>query len=187
MAVAPVNIRFPAQNITDVSFAVQWDAVINQSVNRYIVSVYWTSDLNPIKTVTADETSYTVTGLTPNTTYIVTVAAVDESDCTGVASVGEEVTTEVSDNTYTANVSLSINPMDTTSKTGVSVIPNIMPTVTTGITDNSVADIINATVNSTAILVSTTIMTITTLTPTVNAINPIGTTGKSASISTSVC
>ena len=95
MVVAPVNIRFPAQNITDVSFVVQWDAVINQSVNRYIVSVYWTNDWHPIKTVTADETSYTVTGLTPNTTYIVTVAAVNESDCAGVASVGEEVTTEV--------------------------------------------------------------------------------------------
>ena len=40
---APMNIRIPLGNIRDVSFVVQWDAVINQSVDRYIVSVYWTA------------------------------------------------------------------------------------------------------------------------------------------------
>ena len=164
MVVAPVNIRFPAQNITDVSFAVQWDAVINQSVNRYIVSVYWTSDWNPIKTVTADETSYTVTGLTPNTTYIVTVAAVSESGCTGVASDGEEVTTTVS-------VS-----MDTISTIDAPTSPSINPSVTT---DNSVT--INA---SDTKLVPTLDVTVTSnFIPTMIATNPVDTTGKLVSIS----
>ena len=59
-ATALINIRFPPGNITDISFVVQWDAAIKQSVDRYIVSVYRTDDRNPIQLVTVDETSYTV-------------------------------------------------------------------------------------------------------------------------------
>ena len=91
-----MNIRFPPQNVTDLSFVVQWDASINQSVDRYTVSVYRTDDdddRNLIQIVTVNETSCTITGLTPNTTYTVNVASVDESDCTGVPSTGKKVNT----------------------------------------------------------------------------------------------
>ena len=126
-----MNIRFPPQSITDVSFVVQWDAVINQSVDRYIVSVYRTNNnWDPIQSVNVDETSYTVTGLTPNTTYTVTVGSVDESDCTGIASAHKEVTTAVSVSMDTASTtdvsrSSSIDPPFTTVATYKSVTNNV--------------------------------------------------------------
>ena len=72
-----MNIRFPADKITNVSFVVQWDAIINERVDRYIVN--WTDGTNPIQSVIiVHKVSLTVTGLTPNTTYAVTVAAVNK-------------------------------------------------------------------------------------------------------------
>ena len=165
---APMNIRIPLRNIRDVSFVVQWDAVINQSVDRYIVSVYWTDRHNPIQSVTVDQTSYTVTGLTPNTTYTVAVASVNESDCTGVASARKEVTTDVS---------VSV---DVTSTVDISRPPSINPTHTTY---KSVTN--NATMNSGTKLVPTldvTVMSITTLIPTVIANSPVSTTGMFVAI-----
>ena len=165
-----MNISFPPWSITDVSFVVQWDAVINQSVDRYIVSVYWTDRNNPIQSVTIDETSYTVTGLTPNTTYTVTVASVDESNCTGVASVRKEV-----------NTTISIS-MDTTS-TIHTRFTTIIPTTTTE-SDSYVTNTV--TVNSGTKLLPTldiTVMSVTnTLIPTMIATNPVDTTGTFVAI-----
>ena len=184
LATVPVNIGFPPQNITDVSFVVQWDAVTNQCVDRYVVSVYWTDDVNLIRTVTVNETSCNVTGLTPNTTYTVTVAAVDEPGCT---SAGVKVTTAVSvsmDTTSTVkarsattlgNEEVTTFSMDTTPTTiGISGSPSINPIATTVTTDNTVTDVINATM-----LVSTVnvIITSTTFMP-INATNPLVTASK---------
>ena len=162
---APVNIRFPPQSITDVSFVVQWDTVINQSVDRYIVSVYWTDDGNPVQTVTVDETSYTVTGLTPNTTYTVTVTSVDERDCIGIASAGEETTT---------NISVTISTI------GVSVSPSIDPRVTTTTIDNSVTT--NVSVTKLVSTLDVTVICFTTVIPTVIPTNPVVTTGTFVTI-----
>ena len=161
---APVNIKFPPQSITDVSFVVQWDAVINQSVDRYIISVYRTDNENLIQSVTVDETSYTVTGLTPNTTYTVTVTAVDEHGCIEIASAVEEVTTNISETIYTI---------------GVSGSPIVDPSVTTTTIDNSVAN--NATINYVTKPVPTldvTIMSIATLISTVIPTNRVHITSK---------
>ena len=84
----PMNIRF---HTTNVSIFVQWDAIINQHVDRYIVN--WTDGTNPIQSVIAHKISYTVTGLTPNTTYIVTVAAVNKC---GTSADSSSVRTNVS-------------------------------------------------------------------------------------------
>ena len=75
---APTNIRFPPDDITNQTFVVQWDAVtelaINYSVQWYeVVGDNETATVNEIATVNG--TSYTVIGLTANTTYNVTVAA----------------------------------------------------------------------------------------------------------------
>ena len=159
---APVNIRFPTQSITNISFVVQWDAVINQSVNGYIVSVHWTDERYRKRSFTVQGTSYTVTELTPNTTYTVTVAAV-EPNCNGLDSVGKEVTTTVS-------VSMdTISTIDTSS---------INPTVVTVTTDNSVSNnVINSTIDSVPTL-TVTIMSTTTTMPTMKGTNPVSTTGK---------
>ena len=120
---APVKIEFPTDKITDVSFVVQWDAVINQSVDRYIVN--WSDGTNPVESVVIHNTSYTVTGLTPNTTYTVTVAAVNMCG-TGLASTGN--------NSVTTNVLFSVNTTSTTS-----VFHDVTPTVTINtITTNSI-------------------------------------------------
>ena len=87
----PMNIRFPTDKITNVSFVVQWDAIINQHVDRYIMK--WTDGTNPMQSVIVHMISYTVTGLTPNTTYIVTVA--DVNKC-GTSADSSSVTTNVS-------------------------------------------------------------------------------------------
>ena len=164
---APVNIRFPPQSITDVSFVVQWDAVINQSVDRYIVSVYHTDDdRNPIQSVTVDQTSYAVYGLTPNTTYTVTIASVHGTNCTGVASAGKKVNTTVSISMVTTST------IHTRS-------PSISPT-TTAESENYVTNTV--TVNSVTKLVPTLdvtvdVMSITTLIPNVIATNPVNATG----------
>ena len=94
VSTAPMNIGFPTDKITNVSLVVQWDAVINQSVDGYMVN--WTDGINHIQSVIVNETLCTVTGLTPNTTYTVTVAAVNVCG-TGPASTGDNsVTTNMS-------------------------------------------------------------------------------------------
>ena len=109
--VTPPAIAFPKENITDISFVVQWDT-LNQSANRYILM--WTDGTTPIQSVTVHGTSYTVTGLTPNTTYNVTVTVVNS--CTGSLSTNAIVMTRMSNATTTA--------------TNTTVIPNVNPTAT---------------------------------------------------------
>ena len=187
-----MNIRFPPQSITDVSFVVQWDAVINQSVDRYVV--YWIDDSKPIQSVIVNETSCTVTGLTPNTTYTVTVAAANVFNCTGVASDGEEVTTIISismDTTSTVNSLSSTNPTVSVNEKvttfSMGTAPTIIgisksPIITTVTTDSTVTDVINATVTKLVPTVNITITSTTTLVPTINATNPVSTAGKLMSI-----
>jgi len=90
-----MNIRFPTDNITDASFVVQWDAVNNHIDGSYIIT--WSIGTNPIQTATVNHVSYTVIGLSPNTTYTVTVAVVNKYNCTGPASTDRQVTTNLTD------------------------------------------------------------------------------------------
>ena len=62
----PINIT--VSDITDTSFVVQWDEVDNAV--WYIVS--WS-----VKETSTQETSHTITGLAPNTSYGVTVEVAD--------------------------------------------------------------------------------------------------------------
>ena len=143
---SPVNITFPAEYITDASFVVQWDAVSNHSVYRYIVN--WTDGANLIQTVTVNTTSYNVTGLTPNTTYNVTVAGVNKYDCSGPPSAIRKVTT---------NISLSMDTASTTSaviSTKPTTVIATTPTITT--TGPTTTDHINTTIDSTSSMFTTT-------------------------------
>ena len=63
----------------DVSFVVQWDAVVDHSDVGYEINwIDYTNNSLQRFTATVTETSYTVTGLTPNTTYVVTVAVINK-------------------------------------------------------------------------------------------------------------
>ena len=71
-----MNVIFPAEHITNVSFVVQWDEVVSQSVITYVLT--WSDLAGHSETTTTHDTSYNVTGLTPITTYAVTVTARDQ-------------------------------------------------------------------------------------------------------------
>ena len=122
LSVTPINITFPNENITDVSFFVQWN-VQNHSTDRYVV--VWT-DGTTIQSVIVHETSYTVTGLTPNTNYTVNVAAVN--DCTGPLSADAMVMTSIpfskDVNTTITNVTTTAASTTTTVATTTIITPN---------------------------------------------------------------
>ena len=62
------------KNNESLSSVVQWDAVDGSLVTNYTVT--WTSDTDPTQSVAITmETSYTITGLTLDTVYTITVTA----------------------------------------------------------------------------------------------------------------
>ena len=62
------------KNIESLSIVVQWDAVDDSLHTTYTVT--WTDERDLIDAVTVDEwTSYTITGLTIDTVYTITVTA----------------------------------------------------------------------------------------------------------------
>ena len=150
----PAKIKFPVEYTTDVSFVVQWDAVNNQSVDRYIVN--WTDGTNPIQTVTVNKTSYNVTELSPNTTYTVTVAAVNKYNCTG-PSTNKRVTTNAS-----LSVVISIDPttattVTTTTADTIDHTDTTTDSTTTSSIVTTITTILMAATNSTATSSTTTI------------------------------
>ena len=91
---APVNVRIPEINVTHESFVVQWDAVMDVSSVNYTVT--WLGEDDGINgTATVNALSYTVTGLTENTSYSVAVFAINTCCGSGPASEVITVTTEV--------------------------------------------------------------------------------------------
>ena len=82
-----MNITFPPNNTTRESFIVHWDAVMDLFTVNY--TVRWYSGDNEIGMASVDGLSYTVTGLTPNTNYRVTVVAINT--CCGAGPVSDVV------------------------------------------------------------------------------------------------
>ena len=71
--IGPPGVRVNSvKNVEDLSTVIQWDAVNNPLPTTYTVT--WTDDRNLHGVDTVDEqTSYTITGLTLDTVYTVTV------------------------------------------------------------------------------------------------------------------
>ena len=138
-----MNIGFQT---TNVSIAVQWDAIIKQPVDRYIVN--WTDGTNPIQSVIVHKISYIVTGLNPNTTYTITVAAVNQ--CGTGEALELKITTNlsISDPTSNSQIFGSIDPTSASSSTAITksslTIVNtiIVPTTTTTTTTTDATTII---------------------------------------------
>ena len=84
----PMNVRIPEINITHESFVVQWDAVMDTSGVNY--TIRWIGDDGINATATVNTLSYTVTGLTKNTSYSVTVFAINT--CCGPGPASEVIT-----------------------------------------------------------------------------------------------
>ena len=115
----PTNVTFPTENTTDISFVVQWGAVTDQFVDSYVV--VWFDKISSTVQDDVNETSCTIVGLTPNTTYTVVVFAHNKCG-KGNASFPKVITT---------NGSLT---MDTSLTT---IISDIMNPTSAGITTSS--------------------------------------------------
>ena len=92
-----------AKNTESLSIVVQWDEVDDSLLTTYTVT--WTSerDLNNLQTKTVEEqSSYTITGLTLDTVYTITVNA--QNRC----GTGPEYSTSVSLTSYTTFTTSSI-------------------------------------------------------------------------------
>ena len=79
----PMNIRFREMSITNESFILQWDALDDFFSVNYTVRWYRGDYL--IGMASVDGLSYTVTGLTANTSYNVVVVAINT--CCGAGPV----------------------------------------------------------------------------------------------------
>ena len=106
------------KNITNSAIIVQWDAVDDLFPTIYTVT--WTDDRNIHEVATLiEQTSYTITGLTLNTVYTITVSAVNR-----YCGSGPEFKTEVIFSAYTTSTDYAISPTVTASTTPMTTTVN---------------------------------------------------------------
>ena len=123
----PVNVRIIPEDIKHDSFIVQWDSVTDVFPITYTVQWYG-EDSNDI--ATTNKLSYNVTGLTSNTSYSVTVVAINTCCGAGPES-GVVMVTTMSSNVAIATMISSDTVMPTASTpppnygTGMDVYSNI--------------------------------------------------------------
>ena len=116
----PMNIRFPDMDITGESFVVQWDAVDDTFPVNYAVRWYRGNDL--IDMARVDGLSYTVTNLTANTSYTVTVVAVNtccgqgQVSIVGMVMTNDEPPTSPTPTNTTTVITPSATPTSTPGK-----------------------------------------------------------------------
>ena len=108
-----MNIAIPQDYITSQSFIVRWNLVNDIFTVNYTIRWYGEDDSNG--TATVNGLSYNVTGLTANTSYNVTVAAINT--CCG-AGPYSNVTNVTTNNIMISPTTTSITPTPTTTPSG---------------------------------------------------------------------
>ena len=93
---APLNVRILPEDIKHDSFIVQWDAVTDVFPITY--TVWWYGE-DIDNTATTTKLRYTITGLTSNTSYSVTIVAINTCCGTGPVSVAVMAATSSSQST----------------------------------------------------------------------------------------
>ena len=120
-SVFTVNIM---KNIMNSSIVVQWDAVDDSLHTAY--TIIWTDDRDLHEVDTVDEqTSYTITGLTLDTVYIITVTAANI-----YCGSGSEFRTSVSLSTDMTSTTSTISPTVTSTVDPMSIIKSATTTAT---------------------------------------------------------
>ena len=106
------NVRIRG-DITSESFVVLWDEVMDIFTITY--NVTWYNDSGIIGMDTVNSPPYTVTGLTANTPYNVTVVAIN--NCCGAGPVSDVTMTMTNDESPTPSIpTISPTPTPTTGK-----------------------------------------------------------------------
>jgi len=113
----PMNIRY-----NHTSFVVQWDEV--DDADQY--SVNWRGDGSQAREATTSQTSHTITGLTPNTTYYVTVIAIN--GC-GQSDTGSTVTTNETEPSSPITIN-EIEPSSTVTTNEIELTSTVMSITT---------------------------------------------------------
>ena len=168
-----VNIT---KNTESSSIVVQWDEVDDSLYSIYYV--IWTSerDLNNVQVKTVEEqSSYTITGLTLDTVYTITVTAINKCGQGPEYSISVSLTTDTTSTVYSITPTASFNP----SPASTSIIP-ITNTITTTAT-------ILLTTDATSIASATTAVTDSVITTsTINPSSITATTNFSTNTSTKI-
>ena len=97
---AVMNIRIMDEDITSESFVVLWDEVMDIFTITYTVT--WYNESGIVGMVTVNSPPYTITGLTANTSYNVTVVAINT--CCGAGPVSNVIVNTASTSTTPGNV-----------------------------------------------------------------------------------
>ena len=109
---AVMNVRIPVEHITNESIVVQWDAV--DDIFPVTYNVTWYNESGIIGMDTVNGTSYTVTGLTTNTSYNITVVAINTCGAGPVSNISITVTPPtLPPSTTTASVTTTLTPSPT--------------------------------------------------------------------------
>ena len=160
------------KNIENLSIVVQWDAVDDFLHTTY--TIFWIDDRDLFESATLDEqTSYTITGLTLNTVYTITVTAAnwcgDGPEFRTRVSLPSTDTTSTN-YTISLTVTASTTPMTTTVNPSTTSIPS-SPTMTT----NSIATTVNRNADTSASRNSDSTMTTAITNPGINITNMVAT------------
>jgi len=113
----PINIRF--SHITSTSFVVHWDEV--DDADQYLVN-WRIGDGGKAREATTTQTSHTITGLTPNTTYYMIVIAINRC---GQSGTGSDVFIVTTDLWNTIKPSSSISTMSTSNIMKQSILSSL--------------------------------------------------------------
>ncbi|XP_065911162.1 receptor-type tyrosine-protein phosphatase S-like isoform X3 [Dysidea avara] len=130
----PMNIRF--SDITNTSFIVQWDEV--DDADQYIVN--WRDYGGSVRESTPSLTPHTITGLTPNTTYVVYVGVINACGSEKNSSI-KNVTTKMSEYLLLpSSVSTSLSVLTTPLTMFSTMEIHNQPTSSVSMKDDSASD-----------------------------------------------
>ena len=160
------------KNINTSSIVVQWDAVDDFLITSYTIT--WTRAGGGLQVATlTEQTSYTITGLTLDTVYTITVSAAN------MCGSGPEFSTSIILSTNTTSTTSSISPTVIASTNPMSLS---MPTLISSSTATTTA--LTTTTNSTIITVVALSSSITPTQTHMTRINPITTTTTTTATTT---
>ena len=146
-----VNIM---KNIENSSIVVQWDAVDDSLLTTY--TIIWNDESDDyLRAATVEEqTSYTITGLTLDTVYTITVTAAN------MCGNGPDFSTSISFSTGTTFTTTSISPTVTASTNHMTIVSTANPSSSTAATAISSGTITTTTTTTTIITrLATTVIT----------------------------